>query len=261
MGAEFMDYIIVDPWIAPIADQPFYAEQLAQLPECYQPSDTHRRPGGIPSRAECGLPTEGFVFCCFNNSYKIRPPFFDIWMRLLGQVPNSVLWLIKGHSLVEENLKCAAVARGIAPERLKFSERVPIPEYLARLSLADLFLDTLPYNAGATANDALWAGLPVLTCTGGTYTGRMAGSLLRAAGLPELVAGSPAKYEALALRLATEPGLLAMLRGRLNGNRRTEPLFDMARYTQHLERAYRQMCDIRQSGNSPTSFAVKPLPR
>lgn len=261
MGAEFMDYIIVDPWIVPFREQPFYAEQLVQLPECYQPSDVHRRLARIPSRAECGLPTEGFVFCCFNNSYKIRPPFFDIWMRLLDQVPNSVLWLIKGHSLVEENLTRAAVARGVAPERLRFSERVPTPEYVARLSLADLFLDTLPYNAGATANDALWAGLPVLTCTGDTYTGRMAGSLLRAAGLPELVVSSLAEYEALALRLATEPTLLAMLRGRLSRNRSVEPLFDMARYTQHLERAYRQMWDIRQSGALPTSFTVEALPR
>jgi protein O-GlcNAc transferase len=207
------------------------------------------------------LPAEGFVFCCFNNSYKIRTPFFDIWMRLLDQVPNSVLWLIKGYALVEENLKREAVARGITAERLRFSERVPVTDYLARLSVADLFLDTLPYNAGATANDALWAGLPVLTCTGESYTGRMAGSLLRAVGLPELVADSPAEYEALALRLANEPGLLAALRVRLNMNRRVAPLFDMARYTKHLERAYRRMQDIRQQDRPPTSFAVEPLPR
>jgi protein O-GlcNAc transferase len=259
MGADFIDYLIADRWIAPLDDQPFYTERLVQLPECYQPSDTRRVVGPAPSRATCGLPERGFVFCCFNNSYKITPAFLDIWTRLLRQIPDSVLWLVKSYPAVETNLRREAAARGIAPERLMFADRVPMAEYLARLAAADLFLDTLPYNAGATANDALWAGLPVLTCTGDGYSGRMAGSLLQAVGLPELVTGSLDEYEALALRLATEPEVLAGLRERLARNRDTAPLFDMARYTRHLEAAYRQMFETWQRGDPPSSFVIDPL--
>ena len=261
MGADFIDYLIADRWIAPPADHPFYTEQLVHLPECYQPSDTRRAIAPAPTRAECRLPPDGFVFCCFNNSYKFTPAFFDIWSRLLRQVPGSVLWLVKPHRVVEQNLRREATARGVEPERLVFSDRVPMAEYLARLQVADLFLDTLPYNAGATANDALWAGLPVLTCSGATYTGRMAGSLLRAVGLPDLIADSPDAYEALALRLATEPELLAEVRQRLPRNRATMPLFDMARYTRHLEAGYRRMWEIWQRGEPPEPFAVEALPQ
>ena len=179
------------------------------------------------TREECGLPAAGFVFCCFNNSYKLTPGLFAIWMRLLVQVEGSVLWLSAVNPLAVENLRNEAAARGVAPERLVFAERLPLLEdHLRRLQLADLFLDTFHYNAHATANHALWAGLPVLTCPGESFASRVGASLLKAVGLPELVAGSPQEYEALALELATQPEKLQALRARLAENRLTRPLFD-----------------------------------
>jgi protein O-GlcNAc transferase len=259
MGADFVDYIIVDRFLVPPNQQPFYTEKLVYLPNCYQPSDTRREIAKpAPSRAECGLPDAGFVFCSFNNSYKITPTFFDAWMRLLNAVPGSVLWLTQPNALVKDNLRREATSRGIAEERLVFAQPVPMPKYLARLGLADLFLDTLPYNAGATANDALWAGLPVLTYAGGTYVGRMAGSLLTAIGLPELITTSLEEYEALALRLATEPGRLVRLRQKLARNRSTMPLFDTARFTRDIEAAYTKMWETWKAGRPPTAFAVAP---
>ena len=258
MGADFLDYI-VDPFLVPMDQQPFYTERLVHLPNCYQPSDTRRKIAEpAPSRAECGLPEAGFVFCCFNNSYKITPTLFGIWMRLLNAVPGSVLCLVEANAFVKGNLRRESISRGVAAERLVFAQPAPMPEYLARLGLADLFLDTLPYNAGATANDALWAGLPVLTCSGATYVGRMAGALLTAARLPELITTSLEAYEALALWLATEPGLLAGLRERLARNRATMPLFAIARFTRDLEAAYRQMWETWKAGLPPVAFAVSP---
>ncbi|TMJ59656.1 MAG: tetratricopeptide repeat protein [Alphaproteobacteria bacterium] len=251
MGAEFIDYIIVDDFLAPEDHQPGYSETLIQSPHCYQPSDT-ARPTGSPAlpRAACGLPADGFVFCCFNHSYKLTPTVFDIWMRLLNAVPGSVLWLLEANTDVPGNLRREAAARGIAAERLVFAGRAPVPEYMARLAAADLFLDTLPYNAGATANDALWAGLPVLTCAGDTYVGRMAGSMLHAIGLSYLVTSSLAEYEVQALQLAKQPARLAELRRRLSENRARMPLFDMARYTRDIEAAYARMWDRWITGQS-----------
>src|SRR5207237_7511074 len=223
----FIDYIIVDGFLAPPDQQPFYSEKLVQLPHCYQPSDP-ARPAVLPTlRTGYGLPENGIVFCCFNHSYKLTPTVFDIWMRLLQAVPDSVLWLQEANTDVPGNLRREAAARRIAAERLVFAGRTPVPEYMGRLAAADLFLDTLPYNAGATANDALWAGLPVLTCVGDSYVGRMAGRMLHAVGLPELVTRSLAEYEALAFELAREPARLAELRRRLADNRWRTPLFDM----------------------------------
>jgi predicted O-linked N-acetylglucosamine transferase (SPINDLY family) len=179
-------------------------------------------------------------------------------MRLLNAVPRSVLWLVAANPHVEANLRREAVMRDVAAERLVFAAPTTRPEYLGRLALADLFLDTLPYNAGATASDALWAGLPVLTCSGETYVGRMAGALLTAIGLPELITTSLAAYEGLALRLATEPGRLAALRERLALNRSTMPLFDIARFTRDLERAYTRMWETWSAGRSPVAFSVSP---
>jgi protein O-GlcNAc transferase len=259
MGADFVDYIIVDRFLVPSDQQPFYTERLVHLPNCFQPSDTKREiTEPTPSRAACGLPEEGFVFCCFNNSYKITPTLFDIWMRLLKALPRSVLWLVEANPLVKENLRHEATIRGVSAERLVFAPRMAMADYLARLKLADLFLDTLPYNAGATANDALWAGLPLLTCAGKTYVGRMAGALLTAIGLPELITTSLAEYEALALRLATEPSGLAGMRQRLARNRSTMPLFDIARFTRDLEAAYSKMWEIWRSGRPPVAFSVSP---
>jgi len=257
MGADFIDYIIVDRFLVPMEQQPFCTEKLVQLPNCYLSCEIAQKVvDRTPSRVECGLPEEGFVFCCFNASYKLTPTVFDVWMRLLNATPRSVLWLIAANPLVKDNLRREAVNRRVAAERLVFAEPTSRPEYLARLGLADLFLDTLPYNAGATASDALSAGLPVLTCSGDTYVGRMAGAVLTAAGLPELVTTSLKSYEALGLRLATKPELLARLRQRLVNHQSTMPLFNIARFTCDLEAAYQQMCQTWKAGQPPRAFSV-----
>ena len=248
MGAPFIDYIVADEFIVPHDRQMLFAEKLAYLPDCYQPNDTRRDIPAAPSRATCGLPPQGFVFCGFNNSFKITPTFFAIWMRLLQQVPGSVLWLLESNALVPRNLRTAAAAAGVDPGRLVFAPILPHGQHLARHRLADLFLDTLPCNAHTTASDALWAGLPVLTCAGETFAGRVAGSIVGAAGLSELVTTSPRDYEALALALAHEPARLADIRSRLGAGRENLPLFDMAKRTRDLEALYARMVEIWRSG-------------
>ena len=213
----------------------------------------------IPPRAEIDLPAEGFVFCCFNNNYKITEPVFDIWIRLLGKVQGSVLWLLRDNAGAEANLRKEAAARGVDPGRLVFADRLPLEEHLARHRAADLFLDTVPYNAHTTASDALWAGLPILTCRGKSFAGRVTASLLQAVGLPELVAETFPEYETLALRLATDPTLLCSLRQRLERNRRTYPLFDTDRFRRHIEAAYTRMWETWQRGAAPESFSVEPI--
>jgi protein O-GlcNAc transferase len=216
MGADFIDYIIVDPFVVPADQQRFFSERLVHLPHSYQCNDDKREiAASAPSRTECALPENGFVFCCFSDSYKITPDFFDIWIRLLHAVPGSALWLLERASVGNANLAREAAARGIAPERLVFARRLPLSEHLGRHRLADLFLDTLPCNAHTTASDALWAGLPVLTCPGSSFAGRVAGSLLRSVGLDELVTTSLEEYEARALRLAQDTDLLRRVRARL----------------------------------------------
>ncbi|HEY0267181.1 MAG TPA: tetratricopeptide repeat protein, partial [Rhizomicrobium sp.] len=240
-GADFIDHVLADAIAAPPSHQPFYSETLLHLPAGFFPLDTTRAIGAAPGRAEAGLPATGFVFCCFNNNWKIAPSVFDIWMRLLAQVPGSVLWLRQG---AEQTLRREAAARGIAPERLVFA--APEPDsgrHLARQTLADLFLDTLPYNAHATAADALWAGLPVITQLGDAFAGRVAASLVTAAGLPELVTHSAENYEALALALARDPVRLKDLRDRLAANHATAPLFDTARLTRDIETAFAAMLE------------------
>jgi protein O-GlcNAc transferase len=257
MGAEFVDYVLVDPFIVPMDQQPFYTERLVHLSSCWWPASTRSEvPEQTPSREECGLPPQGFVFCCFNNSYKLNPGFFEIWVRLLKAVPGSVLWLAEPNSLVKGNLRREAIQRGLAAERLVFASYKPIAKHLARHRLADLFLDTLPYNACGTAYDALWAGLPVLTCAGTTFAGRVAGTMLRTVGLPELITASLDEYEALALRLAKRPGLLLSLRERLARNRSTTRLFDSERSTGDIEAAYVRMWEIWRSGEDPQPFAL-----
>jgi protein O-GlcNAc transferase len=248
MGAPFIDYIVADDFIVPRDRQTLYAEKLAYLPDCYQPNDTRRDIAALPRRAACGLPAQGFVFCAFNNSFKITPTFFAIWMRLLQQVPGSVLWLLESNALVRRNLSAAAVAAGLDPDRLVFAPMLPHGQHLARHRHADLFLDTLPCNAHTTASDALWAGLPVLTCVGETFAGRVAGSIVGTAGLSELVTSSPRDYEALALALAREPARLADIRSRLGTGRENLPLFDMAKRTRDLEAIYARMAEIWRSG-------------
>ena len=193
-----------------------------------------------------------FVFCCFNNNFKILPDIFDGWMRILTQVEGSVLWLIRDNETTERNLRREAAVRGVAADRLVFARRMPLADHLARHRLADLFIDTLPYNAHTTASDALWAGLPVLTRIGETFAGRVAASLLRAIGLPELITSTQQEYERLAVALATNPGWLAQLKHKLERNRLTTPLFDTALFTRHIEAAYVMMYERHHAGLPPT---------
>lgn len=257
MGADFIDYIIADEFVIPEGAARFYTEQIAYLPECYQGNDDQRAIAAhTPSRSEAGLPESGFVFCVFNNTYKLTPIFFDLWMRLLTRVPGSVLWFAVDDPGAQRNLWTEAEKRGVAAQRLVFSSRLNYADHLARLRLADLFLDTLPFNAGTTASDALWAGVPVLTCAGEAFAARMAGSLLQAVGLPELITHDLEAYEALAFQLATRSGQLAEIRTRLEKNRQSMPLFDTNRFCRHLESAYEQMWARHQRGAPPITFKL-----
>ncbi len=257
MGAPFIDYIIGDRVVTPLAAQAFYDERIVQLPGAYQPNDRQRVIAPeTPSRAECELPDGAFVFCCFNNTYKITPALFEIWMRLLDAVPDSVLWLFEANKLAQDNLQYEAGGHGIDPARLIFAPRRHLPEHLARHRHADLFLDTLPYNAHTTASDALWAGVPIVTCPGESFASRVAASLLHAVGLPELVAKTLEDYEALALALAQDPAGLAALKAKLVRSRDTAPLFDAAAYATGIEAAYQRMHDLRCAGQAPEPIIV-----
>ena len=257
MGAPYMDYILADRTVIPEENRADFSETVAYLPHCYLPNDSTRELAAPPSRGAAGLPENAFVFACFNNLFKITPETFDCWMRLLGGVEGSVLWLSQPNPSAMRNLKREAEARGVAGERILFAPFVASPgAHLARLSLADLFLDTLPYNAHASACDALWAGVPALTLKGASFAGRVGASLLSTLGLPELIAQTPAEYEATALRLACDPGARTALREKLARNRLTLPLFDTARFTRGLEAAYRTMWERHQSGAPPASFGV-----
>lgn len=257
LGAEYVDYIVADPTVIAPGEEAFFTERVVRLPDCYQPNDRRRAIAeATPTRAACGLPDDGFVFCCFNSAYKLTPALFDGWTRILAAVPGSVLWLYAGNPRVAANLRREGEARGVDPRRLVFAKPLPHAEHLARHRLADLFLDTLPYNAHTTGSDALWAGLPVLTRRGTTFAGRVAASLLRAAGLPELIVDGQEAYEAAAVDLARSPDRLRDLRQRLARNRTDCPLFDTPRFTRHLEAAYRAMWDIHQGGGAPRPIAI-----
>lgn len=261
MGADYIDYLIADARVIPTGHLPFYSEKIVHLPDSYQVNDRSRAISPLtPTRKEAGLPDQGFVFCCFNNNYKIAPGIFSRWMRLLKMVPGSVLWLFGDNADAMRNLRSEANRGGVEPSRIVFAPRVSLEDHLARHRLADLFLDTLPCNAHTTASDALWAGLPVLTCMGNTFAGRVAGSLLSAIGLPELVCENPDQYEAEAFRLATTPQALAELRKRLERNRLSSPLFDTERFRKHLEAAYIAMWKNQLQGKPPEGFAVADLP-
>jgi protein O-GlcNAc transferase len=261
MGAECYDYIVADRTVIPREQFPFYDEEVVWLPDCFLVNDDAQVVSErTPSRGELRLPENGFVFCCFNQSVKIGPAIFDVWMRLLRAVEHSVLWLREYDAATSRNLRLEAEHRGVAPERLIFAPRTPLVEdHLARQRQADLFLDTLNYNAHTTASDALWAGVPVLTCLGSTFAGRVAASLLRAVGLPELVTESLPDYEALALKIATEPALSGVLKDKLARNRKACELFDTARFTRNIEGAYTAMWERHQRAEPPQSFAVDPV--
>jgi predicted O-linked N-acetylglucosamine transferase (SPINDLY family) len=260
MGASYMDYIIADRVLIPQADEKFYTEKVVILPDTYQVNDGARpEPGAPPGRARCGLPEKGFVFCSFNSSYKLTPDVFSVWMTLLREMPQSVLWLLENNPEFAANLRRAAAAAGIGPERLVFAPMIPLDEHLARMQQADLFLDLVPCGGHTTASDALWAGVPLLTCLGGAFPGRVAASLLHAVGMPELIAENLKQYQALALRLAADPGQLAALRRKLAANRRTMPLFDTGRFCRHIEAAFISMWENCLRGGAPCAFAVPPM--
>jgi protein O-GlcNAc transferase len=257
-GHAAWDYIIADRHVIPENCRRHYAEQVVYLPGSFMVNDDRRKVSErTPSRADAELPASGFVFCCFNNSYKITPEVFDVWMRLLQSVEGSVLWLAAANASAVNNLRREAETRGVAAERLVFARKIASNEdHLARIRLADLVLDTLHYNGHTTTADALWAGVPVLTCSGASFASRVAGSLLAAVGLPELTTCSLAEYETLALRLAREREYLAAVRERLVRDRQAHPLFDTVGFTRHMEAAFSVMCQRSARGELPESFAV-----
>jgi predicted O-linked N-acetylglucosamine transferase (SPINDLY family) len=257
MGADYIDYIVADHVVIPQEDQPHYAEKVAYLPNSYQVNDSKRRIAERKfGREELGLPDVGFVFCCFNNNYKIMPATFDRWMRILQRVEGSVLWLFEDNATATSNLRKEAEKRGVSGNRLVVAQRMDLAEHLARHRNADLFLDCLPYNAHTTASDALWAGLPVVTCIGETFAARVAASLLKAIDLPELITTTPEDFEELAVTLATHPDKLAAIRQKLSANRMTTSLFDTELFTRHLETLYTKMFERHQAGLAPDHIDV-----
>lgn len=262
LGASYIDYLIADRRLVPEGHERHYSEKLVYMPHSYQANDgTRRIAERTPTRAEEGLPESGFIFCSFNGSFKITPELFEIWMRLLKAVEGSVLWLLDDNPAAVKNLKREAEARGVLAHRLVFAPRRPVEEHLARHRLAGLFLDTLPCNAHTTASDALWTGLPVLTCTGETFAGRVAASVLFAVGLPDLITSSLSSYETLALKLARDPAALSAVRAKLTADRDVAPLFDTKRFTRDLEFALTTMWERAQRGMPAESFAVAAAPR
>jgi predicted O-linked N-acetylglucosamine transferase (SPINDLY family) len=260
LGADYMDYLVADKVLISDADKAFYSEKIVQMPHSYQVNDDSRQISErVFGRDELGLPEHAFVFACFNSNYKITPHTFAGWMRILKAVDGSVLWLFESNAAAKANLRKEAEKRGISGERLCFAERLPLAEHLARIRLADLFLDTLPYNAHTTTSDALWAGLPVLTQKGSAFAGRVAASLLAAIGLPELVAEDQASFEMRAIELATtHRETLDSIRLKLAENRLAAPLFDTALFAQHIEAAYRAMYARYCAGLAPDHFQVDP---
>ena len=248
-GLPSIDYVIADKFLIPPAQAVHYSEQMLYMPDVYQVSDRQRVSAERPSRKSCGLPEEGFVFCSFNNSYKYTPQVFDVWMRILNQVPNSVLWLLADNPWAEKHLRQEAQLRGIGSERLVFASRVSPENYLARYAVADLFLDTFPFNAGTTANDCLWMGCPLLTLSGRSFASRMAGALLTAAGLPGLITETLEAYEAVALELASDPARCLQLRQHLQAVRESGVLFDTPRFVQALES--RLLALVSATGQNP----------
>lgn len=260
MGADFFDYVIADETVIPEENRQHHTEKVAWLPNTFLVNDGKRELAAPRfARKDLGLPPAGFVFCSFNNIFKILPTTFDCWMRLLTAIEGSVLWLMEGNPTAVANLQREAQQRGVDPARLIFASRLPsLDDHLARYSLADLFLDTLPYNAHTTASDALWAGLPVLTCMGQSFVSRVAASLLKAVHLPEMITHSLAEYESLALELATDPRKLAAIRGKLQRERLTAPLFDTPLFTRHLEAAYVAMWERYEAGLAPDHLHIRP---
>jgi predicted O-linked N-acetylglucosamine transferase (SPINDLY family) len=259
-GAEYIDYIIADRTVIPAADQHNFSEKIIYMPDSFQANDRKGHTiDKVFTRAQAGLPPEGFVFCCFNTNYKITPEVFELWSRILRQVEGAVLWLYAQNPTAQNNLIHESEKRGIAAERLIFAPRLSLPEHQSRLPLADLFLDTLPFNAGATASGVISAGVPVLTRMGNTFSGRMGASLLNAIGLPDLITSTAESYVTLAVELATQPGKIAAIKRKLADSIGSTPLFDTQRFTRHLESAYLTIHARQQCGDPPDTFDVERL--
>jgi predicted O-linked N-acetylglucosamine transferase (SPINDLY family) len=257
VGSSFIDYVLADPIIVPLEQQANWAERIVHLPGCYWPNDRQRVvPTPTFTRADLGLPDGGFVFCCFNNNWKITPPLFDVWMRLLRDCPGGILWLLEDNEAAKANLMREAEARGVGAERLVFAVRAEPEVHLARHRFADLFLDTLPCNAHTTASDALWMAVPVVTCPGKSFAARVAGSLLHAVDLPQLICPNLEAYEATARRLAAQPAELRSLKAQLEAHRLDCRLFDSKRLCRNIEAAYLEMWEIHKRGEAPRGFAV-----
>ena len=258
IGADHIHYLIADPTLIPNNKQHYYTEKIVYMPNSYQVNVSKRNISKAPlSRDNFGLPNNGFIFCCFNNTYKITPPTFSLWMNILKEVDESVLWLFESNNNSVINLKKEAIKYGINEKRMVFASHMPVEDHLNRLQLADLFIDTLPYNAHTTSSDALRMGLPVLTCLGESFASRVAGSLLNAVNLPELITNTPEEYEALAIELATHPEKLKVIKEKLASNLSTAPLFDTKRFTKNLESAYTQMYERNQKGLEPDHIYVE----
>lgn len=257
-GAPFFDYVIADPVVLPFSDAAFYSEKIVHLPDCYQPNDPDLPVATRPDRAACGLPDDAFVFVCSNSASKLDPEVFSSFVRIVSAVPGSVLWLLEGRDGGADNLRREAARRGLDPARLVFAQMVPLADHLARLGLADLFLDTFPYTAHTTASDALRMGVPLVTRTGRSFASRVADSLLRQVDLADLATDSIVAFEAKAIALARDPQALAGVRARLAAALPGSALFDVERYARHMERAYETMVARMRTGQAPTAFAVPP---
>ena len=257
LGTPYIDYIVADSILIPETEQQFYSEKIAYLPHSYQPNDRHRKISDEAiSRSMHGLGEDDFIFCCFNNNFKITPRIFALWMEILKKVDRSVLWLLEDSADASNNLRKAAIAHGISAERLVFAPRAPMDKHIARMRLANLFLDTAPYNAHTTASDALWAGLPVLTCTGKSFASRVAASLLNAVGLPELAVNSNADYVETAVSLSTDSSRLSAIRSQLESSRDQNPLFDTVLFVAGLEKAFVKMHALSKVGEPAATFYV-----
>ena len=255
MGVDFIDYVIADPVVLPMESQPFYAERIVHLPDCYQVNDRNRPRPPAPARAALGLPEDGPVLACFNAAYKITPQVFAVWMRLLEAKPDAVLWLLADEPAVEAALRRATAGHGIDPDRLIFAPHQPLEAHLARYAAADLFLDTLPYNAHTTGSDALWMGCPLVTCRGDSFAARVGASLLRSVGMSQLIAENLEQYHDIALALVRGDGLKC-LRSQLEASRDSAKLFDTPRFTQGLEAAFETMWRRHCAAEAPIAFAV-----
>jgi len=257
IGSDSHDYIVADKTIIPHEYQRFYNEKIIYLPNCYQPNDPTKKIAKIhTSRSDFGLPDNCFVFCCFNNSFKILPDIFQLWMDILKGVENSVLWLLVDNPMISQNLKIEALRHGVLENRLVFAQRVPLEIHLARHQFANLFLDTFPYNAHTTASDALWADLPVLTYSGKSFPSRVAASLLNSLGLNELITSSPEEYKYTAIDLALNPDKLSLIKNKLISNKTSFPLFNTRSYTRHFEIALQSIYSNFLSGSPPKNFEI-----